>query len=157
MKQLFTFHGNDEILRALLMHEVTYLVVGGLAVKFYCEERIADDMDLLLDSSLENARRVSCALSSIQTNSSLLTPEALNHASLRIPLKISHHSDLLTLSPNVQFSSLWQRRVAGKLNSFSVNFISKLDLIAMKNDASNTCEEKQKHQADIKLLSSSTP
>ncbi len=46
---LHTSHMNGRLLRVLNRHEVEYLVVGGLAVKYYWPQREVDDLDLLID------------------------------------------------------------------------------------------------------------
>ena len=59
---LKTLHTNSHLLNALNDHEVEYLVVGGLAVKYYWPQRQVDDLDLLIDPTPDNKNRLSCAL-----------------------------------------------------------------------------------------------
>jgi len=62
MQHLITFGGNDRLLSKLLECGVRFLVVGGLAVRFYIPDREVDDLDLLIEQSGENADRFFNAL-----------------------------------------------------------------------------------------------
>ncbi len=57
---LYTFGGNTDLLEEFMRREVRFLVVGGLAVQFHAPEREADDLDLLLDPSPDNASSSAC-------------------------------------------------------------------------------------------------
>lgn len=52
-------------LEAFNQHEVRYLVIGGTAVRFHGHLRFADDLDVVVDNSKENARRVYDAVTGI--------------------------------------------------------------------------------------------
>ena len=59
---LTTFCWNSSLLDALNAEKAEYLVVGGLAVQYYCPERQTCDLDLLINPTHENAKRVKEAL-----------------------------------------------------------------------------------------------
>lgn len=52
----------SELLRSLNAHEVKYLVIGGYAVAFHGHPRTTGDIDIWVEQSEENARRVVEAL-----------------------------------------------------------------------------------------------
>ena len=59
---LNTSHTNMHLLDALNDNGVEYMVVGGLAVRFYCPERTVRDLDLLVNPATDNARKAIEAL-----------------------------------------------------------------------------------------------
>ena len=50
---LVHWHSNEELLRALVAENVDFVLIGGLAVAWYCESRQADDLDLLVAPTSE--------------------------------------------------------------------------------------------------------
>ncbi len=55
---------NKELIHAFTSGSVEFIVVGGLAVSWYCCDRKADDMDLLVNPTHENSVRNARALDS---------------------------------------------------------------------------------------------
>jgi hypothetical protein len=55
----------EPILRALAEHEVSYLVVGGFAAAAHGVVRATADLDLVVERSWENARRLAAALAQL--------------------------------------------------------------------------------------------
>jgi hypothetical protein len=83
---LCTFHGNVPFVAALLKAEARFLVVGGLAVKFYRRDRVVDDLDLLIEPTVSNAERVLGALSKFDPTHGRL-PEELVAPGIHLQLK----------------------------------------------------------------------
>lgn len=55
--EMTIFHGHIELLEILNKAGVRFLVIGGAAVRFYASERApGDDIDVLVDKSLDNVR-----------------------------------------------------------------------------------------------------
>ena len=46
---------NEELIRTFVIRNVAF-VIGGLAIAWYSADRQADDMNLLVDSTLKNQR-----------------------------------------------------------------------------------------------------
>lgn len=46
----------------LNLHEVKYLIVGAYAVAYYTRPRFTKDIDILIETSVENAKKVIAAL-----------------------------------------------------------------------------------------------
>lgn len=53
---------NQEIVQIFSALDIDFVLIGGLAVAWYCAERQAVDMDLLVNPTNENAARISQAL-----------------------------------------------------------------------------------------------
>ena len=55
-------HDYEEFIAALNAHGVQYLIVGAHAVAFHARPRATKDLDILIESTAENARKVLAAL-----------------------------------------------------------------------------------------------
>src|SRR4029453_17029707 len=61
-KVFVTFPDFEEFIASLNAHRVRYLIVGGYAVGFHARPRATKDIDVLVDRSAANAKRVQLAL-----------------------------------------------------------------------------------------------
>ena len=61
-RELPTFGPNTALIGQFVRQEVRFIVVGGLAGHFYAAQRTADDLDLLIEPTPENADRLFAAL-----------------------------------------------------------------------------------------------
>ena len=157
MASLITFHGNADFVKMLVDAEAEFLVVGGLAVVFYkCRNPDgADDLDLLLNPTEENAKRFVSVLSQ---NALYPLPSVTQVArpNFRIPLKILplFYIDVFTPSEDVNFGELFSRSEGASLNdNIPVRVISRLDLIDMKRRTVRMLSgDKKKHEDDLRSL-----
>jgi len=128
-----------ELLSAFNAHNVRYLVVGGYAVSFYAQPRATKDLDLFIDSSLENAQAAYKALSSFGAPLTDISVDDLMDPQkfLRFgqePVAI----DILSGIDGVDFMEAWNHRVEAVIDpesNLSALFISREDLIAAKRAA----------------------
>lgn len=166
MASLTTFHGNADFVRMLVNAQVEFLVVGGLAVVFHkCRDpQKVDDLDLLLNPSVENAERFVNVLSSpnlkklynLEELQPLPSVPQLARPNLDIPLKFDQMfcMDVLTPPEEVNFSELFSRSEYALLNgSIPVRVISRSDLVEMKQRAVRMLtEDKKNHEDDLRCL-----
>jgi hypothetical protein len=143
---------NKELVAALIHYEVEFLVVGGLGVSWYCSERQADDMDLLINPTSENAVRISLALNSL--NLRFHDSSSLTRPGMQVPLKDPHYADLLTpREGGPTFEEASATATAAKLFEFPVEVASPRVIIQMKRQAISESEsQRNKHIADIQCL-----
>ena len=127
---LTTFHHNSYILEALNKYGVEYLVIGGLAVFYYCSCREVDDLDLLISPMPENAKKVEAALVSLGLQSSEYSK--LTKPKIQIPLKQHHYTDIVTPEEGFDFKSTYSNSNLSEVNGISVFIISKPDLKKLK-------------------------
>ena len=83
----------EELLRLLNRHEVKYCIVGAYAVAFYGKARFTKDMDVLVEPSLENGKRLVKALSDFGFENSGLTAQDFTERGSIIQLLNIHHSN----------------------------------------------------------------
>lgn len=149
---LFCFGGNEPLVRALVNEDVEFLVVGGLAISWFCPERQADDMDLLVSPTTENAVRIAKSFSTLYLSG--IDAHTFSANGFQVRLDKGYYADMLTpRSDGPTFQSLWVDAVPAGLFTMSVMIPSIRGLLALKEHALASAElESAKHLADICLL-----
>lgn len=131
---LIHFGPNEELIRSFTSASVEFVVIGGLAVAWYCIDRQADDMDLMINPTIQNSHRVAAALGSLGLVG--FSPEAFVASGLQVSIKSRHYADLLTpRSDAPTYADTAKKAVGGKLFGFPVFIASIACLIAMKREA----------------------
>lgn len=143
---------NEAIVRAFERFGVDFLVVGGLAIAWYCPSRQADDMDLLVNPTPDNSVKVSIALGSLGLSG--FGPESFSRPGVQAQLKPRHYADIITPARDgISFEDVADDCVAGKLFGTPVRIPSAASLIRLKEGAAAATEkELLKHRQDIALL-----
>ena len=122
-----------EILSTFNEHGVKYLIVGAYAVMKYTEPRYTKDLDIWIEASDENARRVYSSLREFGAPMGDLTEEDFAGEGFfqmgRPPVRI----DILMSLDGVNFSDAWPQRKEGDFDGIPANFIGVDDLIANKS------------------------
>lgn len=122
-----------DLLRRLQEHRVRYLVIGGHAVSVHASPRLTEDLDILVEPTLTNGKRLRAALLDFGLGSfAPRAQELLGHDAFwqfgRKPLRI----DVLTHVPAVVFAAAWKRRGTARFGDVDVAVIGIEDLIANK-------------------------
>ncbi len=143
---------NEQIVDAFQAEGVEFIVVGGLAVAWYCPDRQADDMDLLVNPTVENSARISRALAGLHLQG--FNELSFTKLGLRVPLKQMHYAELLTpRKEGPGYADVSQEAVNAKLFQKAVKLASPTLLIRMKELAiASTEKERNKHLRDIERL-----
>jgi len=143
---------NEQIVNAFQSEGVEFIVVGGLAVAWYCSDRQADDMDLLVNPTPENSARISRALAGMHMQG--FNDRSFTKPGLQVPLKHMHYAELLTpRKEGPSYSEVAKEAVDAKLFQKPVRLASPASLIRMKQQAVASAEkERDKHLKDIERL-----
>ncbi|MBM3266867.1 MAG: nucleotidyltransferase [Candidatus Sericytochromatia bacterium] len=121
------------MLAALSAEGAEYLLIGAHALAAHRQARATKDMDLLIDATPANARRVLAALRRFGahladlTETDLTTPEIVFQVGVE-PNRI----DFLTSIPAVDFRQAWERRIEVHMGEMTVPVIGREDLIRNK-------------------------
>jgi predicted nucleotidyltransferase len=125
-----------DLLRALCDAEVRFLVVGAYAVAFHARPRGTDDLDVWVEPTPENARRVMEALRRFGAplaqvaEMDFSTPDTIVQIGVA-PVRV----DMLTSLADVSFEEAWSRRREGVTEGIRVPVIGREDLIRSKRAA----------------------
>jgi hypothetical protein len=128
----------EEFIAALNAHGVRYLIVGAHAVALHARPRATLDLDVLIERTPANARKLLKALLLFFDGASLgykiedlIDPRWVLQLGVA-PMRI----DVLPSIPGIeQFSVAWKNRVRGKFGSVPASFIGRADLIVAKRAA----------------------
>jgi len=137
-----------ELLLLLNKNRVKYLVIGGYAVAFYGAPRFTGDMDLFIDTSKENVKRIMKSLGEFGfadldlSAADFETPDMIIQLGVP-PLRI----DFVTSIDGVSWSTAWDKKTSGSLGDVSVFFIGKNELLTNKRKTG-----RKKDLADIEAL-----
>jgi hypothetical protein len=148
---------NQEIIRAFVSNSVEFVVIGGLAVAWYCADRQADDMDLLVNATPENSVRIAKALSTLSClNTSCFACDSFVRPGLQVPLKTYYYAELLTATiDGPSYAEVAGQAVAAKLFGIPVRLASVGSLLQMKEKAAASADvQRGKHLKDIERLRS---
>ncbi len=112
---------------------VEYLVVGAHAFAFHAKPRFTKDLDLLVRSSPENARRILQALDDFGFGSVGLSAQDFVGPEQIIQLGVApNRVDLITSIDGVSFEDAWEGRVAGRYGAHPAFFLGLRELVRNK-------------------------
>jgi hypothetical protein len=115
-----------ELLNAL---EVRFVIVGAFAVAYHGYFRYTSDIDIFIDSSLENAERVFRAVDQFGFGDLNLSTEDFTKGDRVVQLGVApNRIDVMTFLSGVSFDEAWESRELGELDGLSVPFISRDNL-----------------------------
>lgn len=134
------------LLKSLNEHDVVYVIIGAAAFPVHGWSRTTQDIDIFIEATPENARRVKGALTAFgydMTDASIgdmLTKKIL----LR---KYVLETDIHPFVEGVEFDHVWKEKIGEKLYGVPTYFASLGDLIKMKKAAG-----RPKDLEDLKYL-----
>jgi hypothetical protein len=138
----------EEILKLFNSHRIKYCIIGAFAVAFYARPRYTKDIDILIDSSPENAERIIRALAEFGFEDLDLSEDDLCQEGNIIqlgyePLRV----DIVTSLSSISFNQVWKNKVSADYGREKVHFIGLDDLIQTKKQSS-----RPQDKVDLDLL-----
>lgn len=138
----------EDILKLFNRHKVKYCIIGAFAVAFYARPRYTKDIDILIDSSPENAKKIIRALTEFGFEDLDLSEDDLCQEGNIIqlgyePLRV----DIVTSLSGTSFDQVWKNKVGADYGREKVYFIGLDDLIQTKKQSS-----RPQDKVDLDLL-----
>ena len=134
----------EDILALFAQHRVRYLIVGGLAFIYHAKPRYTKDIDLWVDSDLDNVRRANLALEEFGSPSLMTVDDPEEILQLGVaPNRIDILRETITLS----FAEVWPRRIESRYGAAPANWIDLESLLAIKSAIDHP-----RHQEDARVL-----
>lgn len=122
-----------ELLKFLSARGAKAVIVGAHAVAFHAKPRYTKDLDILVEPSAENARRVLDALSDFGFGDLNLSIEDFTEPGRIIQLGFPpNRVDLMTSIDGVTFAEVWRGRAEGTYANTTVFFIGRSQLMQNK-------------------------
>jgi len=121
------------LLRELAAAEARFMVVGAYALAHHARPRATGDLDIWIDSTPENARRVHAALGAFGAPVAELAVEELCAPDLVYQIGVApRRIDILTTLTGLTFGEAWLTRVEGKFGPLSCAVFGRDQLIRNK-------------------------
>lgn len=138
----------EELLRLFNRHKVRYLVVGAFAVAFHSMPRYTKDLDLFIEASSQNARRVLAALKEFGFGGLKLCEKDFSEPKKIVQLGYEPvRIDIVTSIDGCEFRGVWNHRKKGAYGKVEAHFIGRDDLIRNKR-----ASHRKQDQADVDIL-----
>ena len=123
----------EELLKLLNKHKVKYCIIGSYAVAFYAKPRYTKDMDILIEPSIENSKRIVNALNEFGFKSLELSVKDFNKKGKIIQLGYEPvRMDIMTSIQGGSFRQIWKNKAIGTYGGEKVYFIGLNELIKNK-------------------------
>ena len=124
-----------DVFRSFQKHDVKYVVIGGIAAVLYGVPRATFDLDILIQSDPDNARRLLDALLDAGLGTASLTSaDELLSNEITI-FKDRGRIDVQTSSPGLSFQDAWRERNTMEYQGQEFYVVSLQDLIRSKRAA----------------------
>lgn len=122
-----------EFVELLNRHKVEYLIVGGYAVIVHGYPRSTGDLDVWINPTISNAKKVLRVLKEFGFGGLKITEKDLTTKGTilqfgYVPLRI----DVLTAIEGIEFASAFPRKFTKRFSGNIIHFISKKDLTVNK-------------------------
>ena len=138
-----------EFIAALNEYHVKYLIVGAQALAYHARPRATKDLDLFIEPTNANAKRVLAALKSFFKADTGYQIDDLIQPGTIIQLGVAPvRIDLMTqIAGFLNFGDAWRNRIEGGFGSVRAHFIGFEDLIKAKEAA-----DRPQDRADVRVL-----
>ena len=137
----------QDVFRSFQRHEVRYVVIGGIASILHGVPRATFDLDILIESTPENAQRLLDALLEAGLGTAALTSVQGLLANEITIFKDRVRVDVQTATPGLVFTDAWLRRKTVTYNGQEFFILSKEDLVRSKRAAGRPVDLE-----DVRLL-----
>jgi hypothetical protein len=122
-----------DLLNALNRLQAQYLIIGAHAVGVYAEPRGTKDLDIWVNPTRENARRVHAALRQFGAPLYGTTEETLTNKQDFLVIGVApNRIDILKSIPGPGFRACWNHRRTFDIHGTTANFLGLEDLLATK-------------------------
>jgi hypothetical protein len=126
----------EELLRCFNARHVKAIVVGGHALAFHGHPRFTKDLDVFVEASADNARRIVEALGDFGFGALDLKAEDFSSPGPIVQLGVApNRIDLMTAIDGVTFDEAWAARVAGKFGGQPVSYLGRTEFLRNKRAA----------------------
>ena len=137
-----------ELLELFNKHGVEYLIVGGYALAFHGAPRYTGDIDILVNPTTGNARKVIVALTEFGFGSLGLSPSDFDRPGQVVQLGVPPvRIDLLTVIDGVSWDAASAGKARGHYGDVPVHYLGRKEFLANKKATGRL-----KDLADIETL-----
>jgi len=140
------------LLESLLKFQVRFILVGGHAAIYHGVNRNTGDLDILIEPTAENGKRLVSAL----RNSGLEVPELLPEEfekQLVLSFGLEPEAvDILNFTPGIEFNAAYENSIEETFSGLTVRIMNIRDLIKNKQQLRRKGEKSLLDQYDLEVL-----
>lgn len=126
----------EDLFAVLNKHRVRYLLIGAYAAIHYTVPRYTKDMDIFVDASIANARRLYKALKEFGAPLKDVSANDFTNKSTVFQIGVAPvRIDILCGLESIEFKTAWKNRLEASYGSAKINVIGIGDLIKTKQSA----------------------
>lgn len=138
----------EELLKLFNRYKVKYCIIGAYAIAFYAKPRYTKDIDILVEPTIQNGKRIVTALNKFGFRSLDLSERDFSQRGKIIQLGYEPiRVDIITLITGCSFKQIWTSRTQGNYGREKVFFIGLKELIKTKKSS-----KRKQDKADLELL-----
>ena len=137
----------QDVFKSFQHHDVKYVVIGGIASILHGVPRATFDLDILIEASPENTRRLLDALLDAGLGTAALTNVQDLLANEITIFRDRVRLDVQTSTPGINFADAWTHRKTVTYQGQDFFILSKQDLVASKRAAGRPVDLE-----DVRLL-----
>jgi hypothetical protein len=149
-----TLYSKDhlQLLRALKKRDVKFLIVGGHAAIYYGVNRNTGDLDILIEPSRINGRKLVAALNDLDLEIPTFE-EGEFESNLVLSFGLEPDAvDILNYTPGIEFEDAYARSISTSFSGIDVRMIDIRDLIKNKEALNRSGEKSHLDKYDIEVL-----
>jgi hypothetical protein len=135
----------QDVFASLNRHNVRYVVIGGIAAVLHGVPRATFDLDILIEASPDNARRLLDALLAAGLGTAALTTADEILANEITVFKDRVRIDVQTSTPGLSFDDAWAHRISMDYQGQPFIVVSRADLILAKRAAGRPVDLEDVH------------
>ena len=138
----------EELLELFNKNKVRYCIIGAFAVGFYAKPRYTKDMDVFIEPSRENAKRIIKSLDDFGFKVLDLQEGDFSQKNRVVQLGYEPvRIDIITSIQGCSFKEVWKNKKKAKYGEQKVYFIGLRELIKNKNSS-----ERKQDKLDLQYL-----
>ncbi len=143
----------EDLLELFNKNGVKYCILGAFAFAFHARPRYTKDLDILVESTSENGRKIVSSLEEFGFGSLNITEKDFAQKGKFVQLGFEPvRVDLITSIRGLTFEKIWKNRVQGIYGQVKVNFMGLNELVESKKIAA-----RKQDLADLEILSTVAP
>lgn len=125
-----------DLLKTLNDCGVKYLIAGGYAVMYYTEPRFTKAIDIWVEPTISNAKKLWKALAEFDAPLEKVTIDDFCNKELIYQIGVAPtRIDIMMDIPGVEFEKAWQNKIQSKYGDIPIFIMTLDDLIAAKKTA----------------------
>lgn len=143
---------HKKVLSSFIKHNVKFVIIGGHAAIYHGVNRNTGDLDILIEPTTANGKKLIEALKFIQLEVPDFQPEEFEDK-LVLSFGLEPDAvDILNYTPGIEFSEVYNNSITVDFDGLRIHMIDIIDLIKNKEHLNRSGEKSHLDKYDIEVL-----